>query len=45
MITLAVKNPGYWRLLYLAILVVDTAVVGYRIRRMSRQLRAGQSRA
>ena len=27
----AVKDPGYWRLLWLAMLVVDTAVVGYQI--------------
>ncbi|WP_156036264.1 hypothetical protein [Blastococcus sp. URHD0036] len=36
----AVQNPGHWRLLWLAMLVVNTAVVGYRIRRMSRQLGA-----
>ncbi|RBY76201.1 hypothetical protein DQ239_14500 [Blastococcus sp. TF02-09] len=41
----ALKDSSYWRLLWLTMLVVNTAVVGYRIRRMSRQLRAGPSRA
>jgi hypothetical protein len=45
LIIAAVREPGYWRLLWLALLVVNAAVVGYRVRRMSGQLRAGQSRA
>ena len=45
LVIVAVQSPGGWPLLWLATLVVNTAVVGYRIRRMSRQMRVGQSRA
>ena len=31
---LAVQEPGSWRAAWLAMLVVNAAVVGYRIRRM-----------
>lgn len=44
LIIVAVGARVYWRLLWLALLAVNAAVVGYRVRRMSRQLRAGQSR-
>ena len=45
LIILVVSEPGYWRLIWLAMLIVNAAVVGYRVRRMSRQLRSAQSRA
>lgn len=41
LLIVAVREPGYWRLIWLAILVVNAAVVGYRVKLMSRQLRAG----
>jgi hypothetical protein len=40
----AVREPGYWRLIWLAMLVINAAVVGYGVRRTSRELGAGQSR-
>jgi hypothetical protein len=45
LIVLAVKEPGEWRAVWLAMLIVNAAVVGYRVKRTSRQLRAGRSRA
>ncbi|WP_176832534.1 hypothetical protein [Geodermatophilus sp. DSM 45219] len=45
LIVLVVEESGYWRLIWLAVLVIDAAVVGYRVRRMSRRLRSAQSRA
>lgn len=45
LIVLAIKEPGEWRVVWLAMLVVNAAVVGYRVRRTSLQLRAGRSRA
>lgn len=44
LILLVVEEPGYRRLIWLAMLVINAAVVGYRVRRMSRQLRSAQSR-
>lgn len=40
LIIAAVRTPGYWPLLWLAILLVNAAVDGSRVRRMVRQLRA-----
>ncbi len=45
LVIVAVRESGYWQVIWLAILVVNAAVAGHRIRRMSRQLRAGRSRA
>jgi purine-cytosine permease-like protein len=44
LIIIVVKQPDSWRALWLALLVINAAVVGYRVKRMSRRVRAGRYR-
>ncbi len=44
LIIIVVKQPGSWRALWLALLVINAAVVGYRVKRMSRRVRTVNGR-
>jgi hypothetical protein len=45
LLSVAVAQSGHWRLMWLMLLVVNAAVVGYRVMRMTQHLRAAKSRA